>query len=111
MRDRRCMPPAPAARPTFAGAGDDGDPELRIGLELVEGGDQFFVRHGMAGVIDLRPIDGDGHQTSVDIDRAVLAHGFPPLLVNEDLPQLETIQNAALPNGPQNGHLGGLNRN
>ena len=52
--------------------------------------DQLLVRHGMAGVVDLRPVDGDDHQTAVDLDLAVLAHGVPPLLVNEDLPQLET---------------------
>jgi hypothetical protein len=36
----------------------------------------------MAGVVDLRPVDGDGHQAPVDLDLAVLAHGVS-LVVGE----------------------------
>ena len=63
-----------------AGAGDDGDPQLGIGLELVEGLGQFLVRHGMAGVVDLRPVDRDDHQAAVGFDLAVLTHGVPLFL-------------------------------
>jgi hypothetical protein len=62
-----------------AGAGDDGDPEVRVGLELVERLDHLLVRHGMAGVVDLRTVDRDDHQVAVGLDLAVLAHGkIPP---------------------------------
>ena len=64
-----------------AGAGDDGDPQLGVGLELVESVDQLLVRHGMAGVIDLGTIDGDDHQTAVFLDLTVLAHGVSPLVL------------------------------
>ena len=58
-----------------AGAGDDRDPELGVVVELVERRDQFLVRHGMAGVVDVRPVDGDDHQATVGFDLAVLTHG------------------------------------
>ena len=58
-----------------AGAGDDGDPEVRVGLELVERLDHLLVRHGMAGVVDLGAVDRDNHQMAVGLDFAVLAHG------------------------------------
>jgi hypothetical protein len=51
----------------------------------------------MAGVVDLRPVDGDGHQPSVDFNLAVLAHGaFLMIAMNAGLPQVALLQNAAL---------------
>ena len=64
-----------------AGAGDDGDPQLGIGVELVERLDQLLVRHRMARVVDLRPVDGDDHQAAVGLDLAVLTHGVRSLCV------------------------------
>ena len=60
-----------------AGAGDDRHPEIGVGVELVERLDQLLVRHGMAGVVDLRPVDRDDQQAAVGFDLAVLAHGIP----------------------------------
>src|SRR5262249_18779928 len=60
-----------------AGARDDRHPQVGIGVELVERRDQLLVRHGMAGVVDLRAIDRDDHQPAVGLDLAVLAHGIP----------------------------------
>jgi len=42
----------PGAEGLVAGTGDDGHPELGVGMEFIEGGDQLLVRHGMAGVVD-----------------------------------------------------------
>ena len=59
-----------------AGAGDDGDPQLRVGAELVECLDQLLVRHRVARVVDLGAVDRDDHQAAVGFDLAVLTHAF-----------------------------------
>jgi hypothetical protein len=53
----------------------------------------------VAGVVDFRPIDGDGHQAAIDLYLAVLAHGVPLLLVNEGLSHVAWMQNDALLSG------------
>ena len=58
-----------------AGAGDDGDPQVGVGGELVEGIRQLLVRHRVQRVVDLGTIDGDDQQVAVGLDLAVLAHG------------------------------------
>ena len=63
-----------------AGAGDDGDPELGIGGELVEGVRQLLVRHRVAGVVDLGPIDGDRHQMPVGLCHQLYSPMAPSLL-------------------------------
>jgi hypothetical protein len=60
-----------------ARTGDDGYPELGIGMEFVEGCDKFLIRHGVAGVVNFRSIDGDNHQPTIDLYLAILAHGVP----------------------------------
>ena len=56
-----------------AGAGDDRDPQLGIGRELVEDVRQLLVRHRVQRVVDLRAVDGDDQQVAVDLGLAVLA--------------------------------------
>ena len=56
-----------------AGAGDDRDPQLGIGGELVEDVRQLLVRHRVQRVVDLGAVDGDDQQVAVDLGLAVLA--------------------------------------
>ena len=57
-----------------AGAGDDRDPQFRVGGERIEGVRQLLVGHRVQRVVHLGPVDGDGHQVTVALDPAVLAH-------------------------------------
>src|SRR5262245_33569775 len=60
-----------------AGAGDDGDPQLRVGCELVEDVRQLLIGHRVQRIVDLGPVDGDDQQVAFGLGLAVLAHcGF-----------------------------------
>src|SRR5260221_3444311 len=66
-------------------ARNDRYPQLRVGGEAVEFRGELLVGHRVAGVIDLRPVDGDDEQVPVAFGLAVLAHGISSFLPWPDL--------------------------
>ena len=57
-----------------ARAGDDCDPEIGVLAKAVEDVGQLLVRHGVEGVIDLRPIDGDDQYAAFGFGLAIFTH-------------------------------------
>ncbi len=54
------------------GAGDDGDPQLVVRLELVDGRGHFMAGGGADGVHDVGAIDGEDEQTPLPFGGDVL---------------------------------------
>ena len=58
-----------------AGAGQDGTAAGRVGLDLVEGGDQFLEGLEIVGVLGVGAIDDDPPDGALSVDPDVLGHG------------------------------------